>query len=128
LVTPLRISKNDILKILKQLSRKENSDTVKKNKWKESYVSSISFTENKNGFPNSHLTDNINLSTVHHCTKPQYRFLHKFCSSIIDPSSQYVRYFKTYRSIKEDVVRNPPLSVRFRKWMESVSFILYFLY
>ncbi|XP_011494899.1 PREDICTED: ATP-dependent zinc metalloprotease YME1 homolog isoform X1 [Ceratosolen solmsi marchali] len=118
LATPLRISKNDILKILEQLSKKESSGSLTKNKWKESYVSGISFNENKkNSY--AQLTDTINLSTVYLYTKPQYRFLHKFCSSVIYPNSLQVKYFKTYRSIKEDVIRNPPLSVRFRKWMES---------
>ncbi|XP_031778497.1 ATP-dependent zinc metalloprotease YME1L isoform X2 [Nasonia vitripennis] len=119
LITPLRISRNDVWDILEQLSKTESSEIGRKNnKWKVSYVSGSSFAENKRGLSTSQLSDSNQLKTVYFFIKPQRRFLRKFCSLTIHPNSAaQVRYFKTDRSIKAELDRNPTLSTRIRKWI-----------
>lgn len=122
----MRISRNDVWEILERLSKTESYEIVNKsNKWKVSYVSGSSFTENKRGFSTSQQSDINQLKTINFFIKPQRRFLRNFCSLTIHPNSAQVRYFKTDRSIKSELDRNPTLSTRIRKWIglntQSVS-------
>jgi ATP-dependent metalloprotease len=115
LVTPLRINRSNVLEILEQLSKKEYLEQVERhNKWKVSYVSGASFTENKRG-----LSDTTTLPEIYLYIKPQRKYLHGLIK--IRPNDAQVRYFKTDRSIKAEFDRNPSLNTRIRKWIGLVT-------
>ncbi|XP_014215977.1 ATP-dependent zinc metalloprotease YME1 homolog isoform X2 [Copidosoma floridanum] len=117
LTSSLGCSRNSIWEMLEKISKKENLRVSQKNdKWRVSYVSGASFTENKRGFPNTQLL-NDSMSTLYLYVKPQRRYYHKFHFLKSHPSMSQVRFFKTVRSVRAECDRNPTFSTRLKKWI-----------
>lgn len=112
-LAPLRVGRNDIWNILRKLSNEEPPVVLQKsNKWRVSYVSGNSFTQNKQGFPYLQST-----STTNSLIESQHRFLNSHCSASIIRNGTQIRHFKTDRSTEADLMRNPTMGGRFKKWL-----------
>ncbi|XP_011136885.1 ATP-dependent zinc metalloprotease YME1 homolog [Harpegnathos saltator] len=85
------------------------------NKWKMSYLSGLSFTANKQGFPNHSLQKPIILSVTHLASK-QRRLLHTWYAKTPHNNTQ-IRTFKSQRSIKMELEQNPTFISRIKKWL-----------
>lgn len=110
-----------IWEILDDLSYSEKLKVIKKNdKWKVSYVSGANFTENKRGFPYNNVS-NTEISILQFCLKSNKKYNVTF-----HPKFDQVRFFKTVRSVKAEMERDPTFSSRLKKWLglniKSVSF------
>ncbi|XP_025988099.1 ATP-dependent zinc metalloprotease YME1L [Solenopsis invicta] len=86
------------------------------NKWKVSYLSGLSFAENKQDFPCSSFTEPIILPVIYLTSKQQHRLLHTwYCKKLHNHTS--IRTFKSQRNIKIELEQNPPLMSRLKKWL-----------
>lgn len=86
------------------------------NKWKVSYLSGLSFTENKRGFPCCSLTEPIILPVLH-LTRPQHRLLHTWYTKTSYNHNMQIRKFKSQRSIKMELEQNPTFMSRLKGWL-----------
>ncbi|KAL6439837.1 hypothetical protein ACFW04_004099 [Cataglyphis niger] len=85
------------------------------NKWKVSYLSGLSFADNKRGFPYS-LTEPIALPVIHLASKQHYRLLQTWYDKALQNHIP-VRTFKSQRSIKMELEQNPTFISRIKKWL-----------
>lgn len=85
------------------------------NKWRVSYLSGLSFAENKRGFPSSLLTEPIILSAM--TSKQQHRLLHTWHGKVLRSCNIPIRTFKSQRSIKMELEQNPTFTNRLKKWL-----------
>ncbi|XP_011873836.1 PREDICTED: ATP-dependent zinc metalloprotease YME1 homolog isoform X2 [Vollenhovia emeryi] len=88
----------------------------KNNKWKVSYLSGLSFAENKRDFPCSLFTEPIILPVIHLANRQQHRLLHTWYSKKLH-SHMPIRTFKSQRNIKMELEQNPPFMNRIKKWL-----------
>ncbi|XP_058810059.1 ATP-dependent zinc metalloprotease YME1L [Phymastichus coffea] len=117
LTLPLRLFKSDAWQVLEKLSKNDNIKIpISNNKWKVSYISSTSFTKNKNGSYSRSFLDQDNMSSIFFHIKPDCRFRKKCLSTTLQPYNIQFRCFKTDRNIKAELNRNPTLITRIRKW------------
>ncbi|XP_077280729.1 ATP-dependent zinc metalloprotease YME1L [Temnothorax americanus] len=86
------------------------------NKWKVSYLSGLSFAENRRDFPCSSFTEPIILPVVHLASRQQNRLLHTWYSKKLH-SHIPIRTFKSQRNIKMELEQNPPFMNRIKKWL-----------
>lgn len=86
------------------------------NKWRMSYLSGLSFTENKQGFPYHSPKEPIILPVTHLASK-QRRLLHMWYAKTPHSSNMQIRTFKSQRNIKMELERNPTLMSRIKKWL-----------
>lgn len=86
------------------------------NKWKVSYLSGLSFAENKRDFPCSSFTEPIILPIVHVVPKQQHRLLHTWYGKKLH-NHMSIRTFKSQRNIKMELEQNPPFMNRIKKWL-----------
>jgi len=87
------------------------------NKWRVSYLSSLSFAENKRGFPCSPLSEPIILPAIHLASKQQRRLLHTWHVKALRNHNIPIRTFKSQRSIKMELEQNPTFMSRLKKWL-----------
>ncbi|XP_076288668.1 ATP-dependent zinc metalloprotease YME1L isoform X1 [Lasioglossum baleicum] len=115
-ITTLNIQKNNVRKMLHQLSTKIWEENLKENKWKMSYISGSNFTENKHMFPCREFTEPIIVPIVYLSSKQDCRPSCTFC--IQNPSNYHVqiRSFKTKRSVNTDLNTRPSFVNKFRDW------------
>lgn len=85
------------------------------NKWRVSYLSGLSFAENKRDFPCSMFTEPIILPVVHLATKQQHRLLHTWYGKKLH-NYMPTRTFKSQRTVKMELEQNPPFMSRIKKW------------
>lgn len=85
------------------------------NKWKVSYLSGLSFADNKRGFPYS-LTEPIGLPVIHLASKQHYRLLQTWYAKALQNHIP-IRTFKSQRSIKMELEQNPTFISRIKKWL-----------
>ncbi|KAG5313567.1 YME1 metalloprotease, partial [Pseudoatta argentina] len=85
------------------------------NKWRVSYLSGLSFAENKRDFPCSMFTKPIILPVVHLATKQQHRLLHTWYGKKLH-NHMPIRTFKSQRTVKMELEQNPPFMSRIKKW------------
>lgn len=85
------------------------------NKWKVSYLSGLSFADNKRGFPYS-LTEPTILPVIHLGSKQHYRLLHTWYAKALQNHIP-IRTFKSQRSIKMEIEQNPTFMSRIKKWL-----------
>lgn len=88
-------------------------------KWNASYISGTNFTENKQNFPCSQLTESIILPAIYLSSKQQYKLLHNLCNRTLSNYNVQVRSFKTERDIKVIYKRNPSVFTRMKEWFDS---------
>ncbi|CAL1678113.1 unnamed protein product [Lasius platythorax] len=86
------------------------------NKWKVSYISGLSFADNKRGFLCSTLTEPIILPVIHLTSKQQCRLLHTWYAKALQ-NHMPIRTFKSQRSIKMELEENPTFMSRIKKWL-----------
>jgi len=87
------------------------------NKWRVSYLSGLSFAENKQGFPCSPLSEPIILPAIHLASKQQRRLLHSWHVKALRNHNIPIRTFKSQRSIKMELEQNPTFMSRLKKWL-----------
>ncbi|XP_026828195.1 ATP-dependent zinc metalloprotease YME1 homolog isoform X2 [Ooceraea biroi] len=88
------------------------------NKWRVSYLSGLSFTENKQGFSCSPLMEPIILPAIHLASKQQRKLLHTWhVKALRNHSHVPIRTFKSQRSIKMELEQNRPFMSRLKKWL-----------
>ncbi|KAK2579787.1 hypothetical protein KPH14_012180 [Odynerus spinipes] len=108
--------------ILDRISLKTSKKSfMKHSKWNSLYISELNFTENKQNFPCSQLTEPIVLPAIYLSSKQQYRLFHNLCNKTPFSYNLQVRSFKTQRDIKVVHKRNPSLLTRFKEWLESTG-------
>ncbi|KAF7379050.1 hypothetical protein HZH66_015284 [Vespula vulgaris] len=88
-------------------------------KWNASYISGTNFTENKQNFPCSQLTESIILPAIYLSSKQQYKLFHNLCNRTLSNYNVQVRSFKTERDIKVIYKRNPSVFTRLKEWFDS---------
>ncbi|XP_029663081.1 ATP-dependent zinc metalloprotease YME1 homolog isoform X3 [Formica exsecta] len=86
------------------------------NKWKVSYLSGLSFADNKRGFPYSSITEPIILPVIHLASKQHCRLLHTWYAKALQNHIP-IRTFKSQRSIKLELEQNPTFMSRIKKWL-----------
>ncbi|EFN70595.1 Protein YME1-like protein [Camponotus floridanus] len=86
------------------------------NKWKVSYLSGLSFADNKRGFPYSSLTEPISLPVIHLASKQHHRLLYTWYTKALQ-NHMPIRTFKSQRSIKLELQQNPTFMNRIKKWL-----------
>ncbi|KAM0735848.1 ATP-dependent zinc metalloprotease YME1L [Formica fusca] len=86
------------------------------NKWKVSYLSGLSFADNKRGFPYSSMTEPIILPVIHLASKQHCRLLHTWYAKALQNHIP-IRTFKSQRSIKLELEQNPTFMSRIKKWL-----------
>lgn len=86
------------------------------NKWKVSYLSGLSFAENRRGFPCSSFTEPIIVPVIYLPSKQQHRLLHTWYGKKLH-NHMPVRTFKSQRNIKMELEQNPPIMNRIKKWL-----------
>ncbi|KAJ8679405.1 hypothetical protein QAD02_015192 [Eretmocerus hayati] len=112
-----RMGRNEIWGIVKQTAPKSQLKLEDRNHWKVSYISGESFNENKQGFPPKLSSDTSKLHAFHLSFKPRHRSLHQTQCATLNLNQAQVRFFKTNRSVRAELDRNPTLSTRIRKWI-----------
>ncbi|XP_072755645.1 ATP-dependent zinc metalloprotease YME1L isoform X1 [Anoplolepis gracilipes] len=90
--------------------------SLEENKWKVSYVSGLSFADNKRGFPYSSITEPIILPVIHLTSKQHCRLLHTWYAKALQ-NHMPIRTFKSQRSIKLELDQNPTFMSRIKKWL-----------
>lgn len=90
------------------------------NKWRVSYLSGLSFAENKRGFPCSSLTDSVILPVINLTSKQQHRLLHTWYAKMLH-NYMPIRTFKSQRSLKMELEQNPTFMSRVKKWLGMSS-------
>lgn len=116
----LRLKENKICVILDNLvasSVHSKSLEEKNSKWKVSYVSGLTFDENKRGFLCSPLTEPIVLPAVHLVSRQQHRLLHTWYAKALRSHHMSIRTFKSQRSVKLELEQNPSFVNRVKKWL-----------
>lgn len=88
----------------------------KNNKWRVSYLSGLSFAENKRDFPCSAFTEPIILPVVHLASKQQQRLLHTWYGKKLH-NHMPIRTFKSQRNLKMELNQHPPFMNRLKKWL-----------
>lgn len=124
-ITMLDIRTNNVLVVLDQLSMKIFKRNLEKdNKWKVSYVSGPSFTDNKQKLPSTQFTDEIILPAVYLSSKQQHRTLCTFC--IKNPFNYHVqiRSFRTKRNVNAELEKESSFINRFKKWNTGIAHVL----
>lgn len=101
---------DDLAMSIFRRSLKEN------NKWKVSYLSGLSFADNKRGFPYSSLTEPISLPVIHLASKQHRRLLYTWYTKALQ-NHMPIRTFKSQRSIKLELQQNPTFMNRIKKWL-----------
>lgn len=113
----IKVYKNKAWEVFEKLSLNRDSKIPMKNdKWKVSYISSSSFTKNKNAFHSHHSLCSDKVYPTFFCMRQNYRSMSKCFITVLQLNSVQSRHFKTDRNIKAELDRNPPFSTRFRKW------------
>ncbi|XP_015433737.1 PREDICTED: ATP-dependent zinc metalloprotease YME1 homolog [Dufourea novaeangliae] len=120
-ITTLGIKKNNVCITLDQISTKISKRNLEKNnKWKVSYVSGSTFTENKHGFPSAQFTEPLHVPIIYLPSKWNYRTLCALC--IKNPFTNHVqiRSFKTKHSINVEL-KKPTFISKFKKYFSDTE-------
>lgn len=88
----------------------------KNNKWRVSYLSGLSFAENKRDFPCSSLTEPIILPVINLTSEQQHRLLHTWYAKTLH-NHMSIRMIQTQRSLKMELEQNPTLTSKIKKWL-----------
>ncbi|XP_014478773.1 PREDICTED: ATP-dependent zinc metalloprotease YME1 homolog [Dinoponera quadriceps] len=116
-LTPLKMKENKVCVLLDNAALSLFRRPLEENnKWKVSYLSGLSFTENKQGFLYHPLKEPIVLPVTHLASK-QRRLLHTWYVKTSHCSDMQIRTFKSQRSIKMELERNPTVISRIKKWL-----------
>ncbi|XP_076633692.1 ATP-dependent zinc metalloprotease YME1L [Colletes latitarsis] len=121
-ITTLNVKKNNVWVVLNQFSTKIFKKNIEeKDKWKVSYVSGSTFTENKQRFPCAQLTEPIILPVIYLSSQQHHRTLCTLCTK--NPFNYHVqiRSFKTKRTISMDMNRRPSFINKIKKWFAQIS-------
>lgn len=111
------MKENKVYVILDNISSSVFRKPLEENsKWKVSYISGLTFNENKQGFPCSPLTEPVVLSVICLHSKQQHKLLHTWCAKTLH-NHMPIRTFKSQRSIKIELEQNPSLMNRVKKWL-----------
>lgn len=86
------------------------------NKWRVSYLSGLSFAENKRDFPCCSLTESDILPLINLASVQQHRLLHTWYAKTLH-SHIPIRTFKSQRSLKMELEQNPTFVSRIKKWL-----------
>ncbi|KAL0126043.1 hypothetical protein PUN28_004855 [Cardiocondyla obscurior] len=112
----LRMKDNKVCLMLDNVAISLFRRPLEENKWKVSYLSGLSFAENKRDFPCSSFTEPIILPVIHLASEQQHRLLHTWYSKKLY-NHMPIRTFKSQRNIKLELEQNPPLINRIKKWL-----------
>ncbi|XP_078033964.1 ATP-dependent zinc metalloprotease YME1L [Augochlora pura] len=120
-ITTLHTKKANIHVMLHKLSTKIYDENLGENRWKTSYVSGLSFTENKHKFPCTEFTEPLIVPIVYLFSQQNCRTSCTFC--IRNPSNYHVqiRSFKTKRDENIELNTRPSYASKFRKWLLQSS-------
>lgn len=113
----LRMKKNKVCVILDNITISVLGRPLEENnKWRVSYLSGLSFAENKRDFPCSSLTEPVILPVINLTSRQQHRLLHTWYAKTLH-NHMPIRTFKSQRSLKMELEQNPTLTSRIKKWL-----------
>ncbi|XP_012230765.1 ATP-dependent zinc metalloprotease YME1L [Linepithema humile] len=113
----LRMKKNKVCVILDDITISVFRRPLEENKWRVSYLSGLSFAENKRDFPCSSLTEPVILPVINLASsRQQHRLLHTWYAKTLH-NHMPIRTFKSQRSLKMELEQNPTLVSRIKKWL-----------
>ncbi|XP_031842415.1 ATP-dependent zinc metalloprotease YME1L [Nomia melanderi] len=120
-VATLNIRKNNVWVMLHQLSTKICNENIKENKWKVSYVSETSFTQNKHKLLCTEFMEPIILPITCLLLKQNYR---TSCDlSIKNPFNYHlqIRSFRTRHNTKVNLDTKPSFMNKLKEWFLFTS-------
>ncbi|XP_012535673.1 ATP-dependent zinc metalloprotease YME1L [Monomorium pharaonis] len=112
----LRMKDNKVCLMLDNVAVSICKSLEENNKWRVSYLSGLSFAENKRDFPCSSFTEPIILPVIYLTSKQQHRLLHTWYGKKLH-NHMPIRTFKSQRNIKMELEQNPPFMSRIKKWL-----------
>ncbi|XP_011645154.1 ATP-dependent zinc metalloprotease YME1 homolog isoform X3 [Pogonomyrmex barbatus] len=89
---------------------------LEENKWRVSYLSGLSFAENRRDFPCSSFTEPIILPVIHLVSNQQYKLLHTWYGKKLH-NYMPIRTFKSQRHVKKELEQNPSFMNRLKNWL-----------
>ncbi|XP_011694970.1 PREDICTED: ATP-dependent zinc metalloprotease YME1 homolog [Wasmannia auropunctata] len=111
----LRMKDNKVCLMLDNVAVRVFKRPLAENKWRVSYLSGLSFAENKRDFPCSSFTEPVILPVIHLASKQQHRLLHTWYGKKLQ-NHMSIRTFKSQRNMKMEL-DSPPFMSRLKKWL-----------
>ncbi|XP_011645152.1 ATP-dependent zinc metalloprotease YME1 homolog isoform X1 [Pogonomyrmex barbatus] len=112
----LRMKDNKICLMLDNVAIGIFRRPLEENKWRVSYLSGLSFAENRRDFPCSSFTEPIILPVIHLVSNQQYKLLHTWYGKKLH-NYMPIRTFKSQRHVKKELEQNPSFMNRLKNWL-----------